>query len=144
MTWVLTFESVTSESGHGLLANSGGPRNEFGSLPKNDPKQVLVQLSPLNKYYFDTNFIIAKHDSNHDKRRILHTLISKIRWFWTPKRVTRDTRRLPKTHPFLRGFLVAHVYALIPDCPPTPTGVRWVYIWYFDWTGAPMPGFVYR
>ena len=51
-----------------------------------------MKISPLNKYYFDQSYIGNKHDPNHDKRRILHTLISKIWWFWTPKRVTRVTR----------------------------------------------------
>ena len=70
-----------------------------------------MKISPLNKNYFDKSYIVDKHDPNHDAIRILHTLISQIWWFWTPKRVTR--RPAPK-HPFLRVFLVAHVYLTGP------------------------------
>ena len=52
-----------------------------------------MEISPLNKYYFEKSYIVDKHDPNHDKRTVLHTLI-------------------------LCVFLVAHVYALIPDWPP--------------------------
>ena len=42
-------------------AFSKQPLNEFCSLPKNDPKQVLAQfspviISPLNKYVFDKSY----------------------------------------------------------------------------------------
>ena len=62
-----------------------------------------MKISPLNmnNYYFDKSYIVDKHDPNHDKRRILHTLMSQIWWFWTPKRVTR---RLPKNTPFTRFY----------------------------------------
>ena len=30
-----------------------------------------MKISPLNKYYFDQIYIVDKHDSIHDKRRIL-------------------------------------------------------------------------
>ena len=60
-----------------------------------------MKMSPLNKYYFDESDIVEKHDPNYDKRKILHTLISKIWWFWTPKSVAR---RLPKNKPFYLFF----------------------------------------
>ena len=63
-----------------------------------------MKMSFLTKYYVDKSYIVDKHDPNHDRRRILHTLISKIWWFWTPKRVTRVTRRLPKNTPFYAFF----------------------------------------
>ena len=34
-----------------------------------------MKMSPLNKYYFDKSYIVDKHDPNHDKRNILHTLL---------------------------------------------------------------------
>ena len=34
-----------------------------------------MEISPLNKYYFEKSYIVDKHDPNHDKRRIFHTLI---------------------------------------------------------------------
>ena len=64
-----------------------------------------MKISPLNKYYFDKlSDIVDKHDPNHDKRRILHTLISQIWLFFTPKRVMRVTRRLAKNTPFYAFF----------------------------------------
>ena len=57
-----------------------------------------MKMSPLNKNYFDNSFV-DKHDPIHDKKRILHTLISKIWWFLTPKRITRHS-----PHPFYIFF----------------------------------------
>ena len=60
-----------------------------------------MKMSPLNKYYFDNSYMVDKHDPNHDKRRILHSLISEKRCFCTPKHVTR---RLKKQTPFYAFF----------------------------------------
>ena len=72
-----------------------------------------MKISPLNKYYFDKSYIVDKHDPNHDKRRN-HALITEKQCF-APLNATYTSFK--KKHPFLRVFLVAHVYALIPDCP---------------------------
>ena len=76
-----------------------------------------MKFSPLNKYYFDKSYIVDKHDPNHDKWRNLHTLISAKTVFLHPKTRHASHASFCKKHPFLRVFLVEHVYILIPDCP---------------------------
>ena len=79
-----------------------------------------MDISPLNLYYFDKSYIADKHDPNHDKRKNLHTQISKIWWLWTPKCVTRVSHCLQKTQNFLLVYLDMHVYNVILDSPPSP------------------------
>ena len=77
-----------------------------------------MKISPLNKYYFDKSYIVDKHDPNHDNRRILHTLISKIWWFWTLNSPSA------KKQPFLLVFSVTHVYNVILDWPTGDLATR--------------------
>ena len=86
------------------------------------PKQVLAQfstviISPLNKYVFDQSY-------NTENM----TLIATLEKFETPLflknsdfaslNASRASRIVLKKPPPFTRFLVAHVYALIPDWPP--------------------------
>ena len=62
-----------------------------------------MKMSLLNMYYFDSSFIVDKHDPNHDKGRILHTLISQI---WCVTRVTRRPAKKTPFYVFPRGYFL--------------------------------------
>ena len=100
-----------------------------------------MKISPLNKYYFDKSYIVDKHDPNHGNSRILHTLISKIGWFWTPKRkrVTRVTRHLLTTNPFYLFFWLS-MCTMSYLTPPPPQGAEirkgGIYYYYYYYLKA--------
>ena len=77
-----------------------------------------MKMLPQNKYYCDQSYIFDKHDPIITTN--IHTLFFKKQCFCTTKRATRVTHVFFKKHPFLHVFLVAHVYIIIPDCPPHP------------------------